>query len=177
MISKRASDGFPMQRLLLICAVIEKRLKLSMWNRDVYLNVVGGLRLTEPSSDCAVAASIVSSLTNTPIRSGTAFIGELGLGGELRGGKKIEQRIHEAVKAGFKRVIVPVAAGKSMSSNDKLRNIEVVPCHNLKEVVAAGLLTHNVEQLLSSQRRKRNFNTEQEPHDLEEDGQSGEDDA
>ena len=62
---RRTSDGFPLQRLLLLCAVIEKRLKLSLFGRDVYLNVVGGLRISEPSSDLAVAVSIVSSLTGS----------------------------------------------------------------------------------------------------------------
>lgn len=60
---KRAADGFPLQRLLLICAVIEKRLGFSLYTRDVYLNVVGGLRVFEPSADLAVAVTIVSSLT------------------------------------------------------------------------------------------------------------------
>jgi DNA repair protein RadA/Sms len=72
---RRTADGFPIQRLLLICAVIEKRLKLALWNRDVYLNVVGGLRVQEPSADLAVAATVISSLTATPIQAATAFIG------------------------------------------------------------------------------------------------------
>jgi DNA repair protein RadA/Sms len=158
-ISKRAADGFPMQRLLLICAVIEKRLRLSLWNRDVYLNVVGGLRLSEPSTDCAVAVAIISSLTNTAIRPGTAFIGELGLGGELRGAKKMEQRIAEAMKVGFRRVIIPANptsnVGEMRSKWSRIiQGIEVIPCHNLKEAIEAGLETNNVDDLISKQRRR-----------------------
>lgn len=73
--SRRAADGFPTQRLQLICAVIEKRLRLPLWNRDIFLNVVGGLKVNEPLADLAVAATIVSSLTNLPIKAATAFIG------------------------------------------------------------------------------------------------------
>lgn len=68
MSSKRASDGFPIQRLLLLLAVIEKRLRLTLWNRDVYLNIVGGLSINEPSADLAVAVAIVSSLLSIPAR-------------------------------------------------------------------------------------------------------------
>eukprot|EP01031_Cornospumella_fuschlensis_P020310 gene20310-24902_t len=105
--ARRAADGFPIQRLLLICAVIEKRLRLSLGSRDVYLNVVGGLRISEPTADLAVAMAIVSSLTSIAIQPATVFIGELGLGGELRGGKRVEQRVGEAAARGFRRIILP----------------------------------------------------------------------
>lgn len=76
--ARRAADGFPLQRLQLICAVIEKRLQLPLWNKDVYLNVVGGLRVSEPSADLAVAISVISSALEVPIRPQTAFVGEIG---------------------------------------------------------------------------------------------------
>jgi predicted ATP-dependent serine protease len=75
---RRAADGFPLQRLQLICAVIEKRLQLPLWNKDVYVNVVGGLRVSEPSADLAVAMSVISSALEEAIRPKTAFIGEIG---------------------------------------------------------------------------------------------------
>lgn len=75
---RRTADGFPLQRLQLICAVIEKRLQLPLWNKDVYVNVVGGLRVSEPSADLAVAMSVISSALEEPIRPMTAFIGEVG---------------------------------------------------------------------------------------------------
>ena len=78
---RRASDGFPIQRMLLLCAVIEKRLKLSLWSRDVYLNVVGGLRISEPAADLAVVVAVVSSLTGLRVQPGMAFVGEWGCEG------------------------------------------------------------------------------------------------
>lgn len=75
---RRAADGFPLQRLQLICAVIEKRLPLPLWNKDVYVNVVGGLRVSEPSADLAVAMSVISSALEEPIKPRTAFVGEIG---------------------------------------------------------------------------------------------------
>ena len=75
MAPRRAVDGFPIQRLLLIIAIIEKRLRLPLWNRDIYLNVVGGLKISEPLSDLAVAVTVISSLTNLKVQAFTTFIG------------------------------------------------------------------------------------------------------
>lgn len=104
---RRTADGFPLQRLLLICAVIEKRIKLPLFNRDVFLNVVGGLRVSEPSSDLAVAVSIISSMLGVSVLPAVAFIGEIGLSGEVRGGSKIDLRVVEARQMGFTTIIVP----------------------------------------------------------------------
>lgn len=180
--AKRTADGFPLQRMLLICAVIEKRLRLSMWSRDVYLNVVGGLRLQEPSADLAVAAAIVSSYLGVSIRPATAFIGEIGLGGELRGGKRIEQRISEAAKLGFRRIVIPrstgfqnqkkkgavskvssiagstgdpTAAPASSAAYSSTSNVEIVPCGSLWEALVAGLHHPDVGSLLNQQSRKK----------------------
>lgn len=120
---RRASDGFPMQRLQLICAVIEKRLKLSLWNRDVYLNVVGGLRVSEPASDLAVAVTITSSLVGMKIKAGICFIGEIGLSGEIRRIKGLEIRIAEAVKMGFTTIIIPDLGPKNPFKKKKFSNI------------------------------------------------------
>lgn len=179
--AKRTSDGFPIQRMLLICAVIEKRLKLSMWSRDVYLNVVGGLRLQEPSADLAVAVAIVSSYFGVPIKPATAFIGEIGLGGELRGGKRIEQRITEAIKLGFTTIIVPKNAGYNANKNRHVavkaqtstgvnsvevnkietgREVNTVNCENLYSALVAGLDHVDVPGLLAKKdRRKSRSNT------------------
>ena len=115
---RRATDGFPLQRLQLICAVLEKRLKLSLWNRDVYLNVAGGLKISEPGSDLSVAVTIVSSLVCMNIIPGIAFIGEIGLSGEIRSVKSIEIRISEAVKMGFTTIIIP----KTNKSKKSVKN-------------------------------------------------------
>ena len=112
-----------MQRLQLICAVIEKRLKLSLWNRDVYLNVVGGLRVSEPASDLAVAVTITSSLVGMKIKAGICFIGEIGLSGEIRRIKGLEIRIAEAVKMGFTTIIIPDLGPKNPFKKKIFSNI------------------------------------------------------
>lgn len=139
---RRASDGFPLQRLLLIMAVIEKRLRLKFWDKSVYLNVVGGLKVQEPSADLAVAAAVVSSATNTAVLPCTAFIGEVGLGGELRGGKNTDLRIAEAVRIGFRRIILPKSKRTNISSLQKKvapEGVQLFACETLKDALAIGL--------------------------------------
>jgi hypothetical protein len=139
---KRMSDGFPVQRLLLICAVIEKRLRLQLWNRDVYVNVAGGLRVSEPASDLAVAMTVISSLTERKIKAGTAFVGEVGLGGELRNAKGVEQRVKEAAKLGFSTILVPKASVRGLGGSEKLGlgpQTKIVGCADLSEAMNKAL--------------------------------------
>ncbi len=144
---RRTSDGFPIQRLLLIIAVIEKRLKLNLYNKDIYLNVVGGLRVTEPSADLVVAMIIISSLIGEKMNPGVAFIGEIGLSGELRGGKRLESRIQEALKMGFTKVIIPTSTSSNRDSNNNHhRNLKskVVYCAKLQDVIKEALNVDDV---------------------------------
>uniref|UniRef100_A0A7S3UQA7 RecA family profile 1 domain-containing protein n=1 Tax=Heterosigma akashiwo TaxID=2829 RepID=A0A7S3UQA7_HETAK len=104
---RRAFEGVGYQRGLLLLAVLERRVGLPMQGREVYVNVVGGLKLQETAADLSIIAAIVSSATTTPILGKTALVGEVGLGGELRIVPQIERRIVEAAKFGFERVIVP----------------------------------------------------------------------
>eukprot|EP00752_Nemacystus_decipiens_P018297 g16413.t1 len=104
---RRTSDGLPVPRLLLLLAVLQKRLGYDMGSREVYLNIVGGLRVQETAADLAVALAVVSSYTTVPVRSDTCFIGEIGLGGELRPVQQLSRRIQEAETFGFSRVVVP----------------------------------------------------------------------
>ena len=103
---RRTANGFDMNRLLLLTAVLSKRTGLHLGSQDVYVNVVGGMRLTEPALDLAAALAIASSLTDTPI-SDMAVIGEVGLGGEVRSVNQIRRRVTEAQKLGFERCMVP----------------------------------------------------------------------
>jgi DNA repair protein RadA/Sms len=103
---RRTANGMDMNRLVLLTAVLSKRAGLSLGTQDVYVNVVGGMRLSEPASDLAACLAIASSLSDTPI-SETAVIGEVGLGGEVRSVNQIRQRVNEAHKLGFERCIVP----------------------------------------------------------------------
>ena len=103
---QRVSTGFDSRRLALLLAVLEKRAGLSFGNLDVFLNVVGGVRMQEPAGDLAVAAALASSVYDRATPRDAAFIGELGLGGEIRPVSQVERRVAEATNMGMKRVFV-----------------------------------------------------------------------
>src|SRR5439155_6566481 len=105
---RRLATGVDPQRLALISAVLEKRLGVSLWDQDIYLNVVGGLQVEEPAADLAIVGAILSSLFGKPIGPSTVTFGEVGLGGEVRAAMFPETRLKEASVLGFKRGIIPV---------------------------------------------------------------------
>jgi len=104
---RRMATGVDHHRVSLIMAVLEKRVGLLLQNQDAYVNVAGGVRLNEPALDLGIAVSIASSFRDRPTNPYDVVIGEVGLTGEVRGVSRIEQRVQEAHKLGFKRVIVP----------------------------------------------------------------------
>lgn len=136
---QRISSGFDARRLSLLLAVLEKRLGLPMWSNDVFLNIAGGLRLTEPAVDLAVAVSIASSLRDIPADSTTVAIGEVGLAGELRAVPHLERRISEAQKLGFERIVIPKLSSESRIALGKNAGITVLPCATLHAALDAFL--------------------------------------
>jgi DNA repair protein RadA/Sms len=104
---RRMATGIDHNRVSLIMAVLEKRVGLLLQNQDAYLKVAGGVKLDEPAIDLAVAVSIASSFRNQASEPTDVLIGEVGLTGEIRRVSRIEQRVQEAAKLGFKRVIIP----------------------------------------------------------------------
>jgi len=128
---RRTSSGIAHGRLHLLLAILSKHAKVPTYDQDVFVNVVGGVQLSEPASDLAVAAAIASSYFDLPLLPSTAFAGEVGLGGELRGVAQIGRRVAEAAKLGFQRVIVPSASDVS------LEGIEVIKCEHLRDVFQA----------------------------------------
>ncbi len=106
---RRTPNGVDFNRLLLIAAVLTRRVGLHLGEQDVFVNVVGGLTVDEPAADLAVAAAIASSLRDAPVRADTVLIGEMGLSGELRMVGQMPARLREAAKLGFKSAIVPRA--------------------------------------------------------------------
>jgi DNA repair protein RadA/Sms len=104
---QRVANGFDRQRLALLLAVLERRAGFAFSQLDVFLNVVAGVRVTEPAADAAVAAALVSSVQDRPIPEADLFIGEVGLGGELRAVTQLERRLAEAARMGFQRAHVP----------------------------------------------------------------------
>jgi len=104
---RRTPNGVDMNRLLLLIAVLTKRVGVRLSDQDVFVNVVGGLRVGEPAADLSVAIAIASSFKNRPVAADLALIGEVGLSGELRAVGHLENRLKEAIKLGFKRCIIP----------------------------------------------------------------------
>lgn len=104
---QRVTTGFPSTRLSMLLTVLERRAGLDLSEADVFLNVIGGLTLTDPAADLAVAAALISVETDRPLPADLAFIGELGLGGEVRGVAQGERRLQEVDRAGLSSVAVP----------------------------------------------------------------------
>ncbi|MBW3660643.1 MAG: DNA repair protein RadA, partial [Gemmatimonadetes bacterium] len=107
---QRVANGFDARRLALLLAVLEKRAGLAIGSRDVFVNVVGGLTLSEPATDLGVVIALASSHTDRPVRPGTVVWGEVGLTGEVRPVRLAEARSKEAARLGFTRAVVPVGS-------------------------------------------------------------------
>ncbi|KAL9180494.1 hypothetical protein ACHAXT_010947 [Thalassiosira profunda] len=149
---RRIVYGVSNSRLLLILAVLQKRYGISFHRRDVYVNVVGGMRLGSGTgsgggSDLAVAVALVSSLLGIPVRTDTAFVGEVGLLGELRPVHSLEKRIGEARRMGFSRIVAPSSAsGKKKKKVDagpkevSVGGITQIMCDNVLDAVNCGLV-------------------------------------
>jgi len=111
---QRTSTGFDSKRLSMLLAVLEKRVGFRMGNQDVFLNIAGGLKIEDPAIDLAVCVALVSSFEDKIISADVCFAGEIGLGGEIRAVNRIEQRISEAEKLGFKHIFVSRLNAKSI---------------------------------------------------------------
>jgi len=107
---RRTANGIDMNRLLLIIAVLTKRVGIKMGDQDVFVNVIGGLQINEPAADLAVATAIASSFRNRPVAADVAIVGEVGLSGELRAVGHLETRLKESAKLGFKRCLLPASS-------------------------------------------------------------------
>lgn len=126
---RRAVVGWDSARLSMILAVLETRCGLTCGNRDVFLNVAGGLKISEPAADLAVAASLLSSLANTSLPNDAVFFGEVGLSGEIRPVSQQEARLKEASKLGFKSAFIPKST-KSLSMPD----LTLIPLAHIAEL-------------------------------------------
>jgi DNA repair protein RadA/Sms len=135
---RRTANGIEYNRLLLITAVLQKRVRLKLFDKDIFLNVIGGLQINEPAADCAVAVAIASSIKDQPVHADMAFMGEIGLSGELRMVSQIEARLKEAGKLGFKRCVVPRAAKKRLTNVPD--GLDVLGCRTLAEAVDVALI-------------------------------------
>ncbi len=135
---RRTANGIDYNRLLLLSAVLNRRANVRLQDKDIYVNVVGGLRVAEPAIDLALAVAIASSSLDRATHADMAFVGEVGLSGELRAVGQLNARLSEAAKLGFKRCIVPKSSGSKGPNFPK--TIEVIGSRTLREVLSKGLL-------------------------------------
>ncbi|MBD8070980.1 DNA repair protein RadA [Bacillus sp. PS06] len=133
---RRMATGIDQNRVSLLMAVLEKRVGLLLQNQDAYLKVAGGVKLDEPAIDLAVAISIASSFRDKPTGATDVFVGEVGLTGEVRRVSRIEQRVQEAAKLGFKRVIIPE---RNIGGWSVPKGIEIVGVSDVRQALKHAL--------------------------------------
>ncbi len=133
---RRTVSGVDYNRASLLLAVLEKRGGLRLQNQDIFINAAGGARITEPAADLAIAVAVASSLKDAPIPHKTVAIGEVGLGGEIRGVKEVEKRIKEVEKLGFLRCLIPQSSSGAIKS---AHTIELIPVSNITQALKSIL--------------------------------------
>ena len=127
---RRISTGLEYNKLILLMAVLEKKAGYLLQQQDVYVKVSGGVKIDDPAVDLGVVMAVASSFKDIAVNMNDCFIGEVGLTGEVRRVSRIEQRINEAKKHGFRRVIVPVG---NMKNADFPEGIEIIPVKDIRE--------------------------------------------
>jgi DNA repair protein RadA/Sms len=135
---RRTANGIDYNRLLLLAAVLARRVNLRLQDKDIFANVVGGLQIDEPAADLAVAIAIASSVKDRPVHADMAFMGEIGLSGELRAVSQLGTRLKEAAKLGFRRCVVPHMARKQAA--DLPEGVEIIGCRSLLDALEVALL-------------------------------------
>ncbi len=124
-------------RLLLITAVLTRRVGIRLSEEDVFVNVIGGLRIDEPAADLAIALAIASSVKDRPLPADMAMVGEIGLSGEIRAVSQLSARLNEAAKLGFRRVLIPKTARKGGEPIPP--GVEATPIRSLDEALDVAL--------------------------------------
>lgn len=135
---RRTANGVDYNRLLLLTAVLSRRVHISLNDKDVFVNVIGGLQIKEPAADLATAVATASTVRDKPVHADMAFVGEIGLSGELRAVSQLESRLKEADKLGFKRCVVPKSAVRRL--NETPEGMQVIGCRTLAEAIDVALL-------------------------------------
>ena len=137
---RRTANGVDFGRLLMISAVLSRRLGLRLGNQDIIVSAAGGIRVGEPAADLAIALAICSSFRDLAVDPEMVAVAEVGLGGELRAVPQLERRLAEAARLGFARALVPGTAAR------KVKNLEVVPVRTLREAAKIGLVGGKVRE-------------------------------
>jgi DNA repair protein RadA/Sms len=137
---RRAVVGWDGGRLAMVLAVLEARCGLVLAGKDIYLNVAGGLRVSEPAADLAVAGALVSAASDQPVPEDTVIFGEVGLSGEVRGVGQTEIRLKEAAKLGFSRALIPAHQSRQSASGKRrglaVEGLKVEEMAHLQDLVA-----------------------------------------
>jgi DNA repair protein RadA/Sms len=134
---RRTANGVDLNRLWLLVAVLSKRVGVRLFDQDVFVNVVGGLRVGEPAADLAIACAINSSFRDRPVAADVALIGEVGLSGELRAVSQLEPRLREAAKLGFRRCLVPQSRALKQV---KVPDLEILVARTLAQALEIALI-------------------------------------
>jgi DNA repair protein RadA/Sms len=127
---RRTALGVDFNRVVLMCAILERKAAVSLHNQDVFVNVAGGIRIDEPAADLALCCALAGSFRDQTVPLGTAAFGEVGLGGEVRAVPMAEMRLNEAAKMGFSRVVLPAANAERLGARFAL---ELLPVRHVKE--------------------------------------------
>jgi DNA repair protein RadA/Sms len=147
---RRTCTGVDYNKTLMILAVLEKRVGLSLGNKDVYVNAAGGVRIIEPAADLAIALAVASSLTDCSVDFGTVVLGEIGLAGEVRTVGQVEKRLKEASRLGFERAII---AGRSAAKLNRSMGIEMIGVDSVSTAIEVAF-----SQAKESTNRRANAN-------------------
>ena len=134
---RRVANGIDVNRLHMLIAVLEKRASLQLGQQDIFVNVAGGIRISEPAADLGLALSIASNLRDVPLPDGTVAVGELGLAGEVRRVSQLERRLQEAARHGLTRALIPAGARTGRPAG-----LEIVEVRTLAEAISAVLPKH-----------------------------------
>jgi DNA repair protein RadA/Sms len=135
---RRTPNGVDFNRLLLLVAVLQKRIGLKLSDQDVFVNVIGGLRIGEPAADLAIAVAIASSMRDLPVAPDLAVVGEVGLSGELRAVGQLGARLNEAAKLGFRRCLIPRGLRKPRVESQPA-GLEIMGARSLGEAIEVAL--------------------------------------
>jgi DNA repair protein RadA/Sms len=138
---RRTGNGVDLNRLLLLTAVLTKRVNINLSDQDIFVNVVGGMHVDEPAVDLAVAVAIASSFRNAPVCADLAVVGEVGLSGELRSVGQLARRLNEAGNLGFARALVPRSALKRRGGDALPSGIEAIGVRTVREALEVALVS------------------------------------
>jgi DNA repair protein RadA/Sms len=132
---RRQSLGVDPARVSLLAAVLEKKVRLKLYDRDIFVNVAGGAKITEPAADLAIVAALASSWLDKPLPPDLVVVGEVGLAGEVRGAGRLSERLKESARLGFKKAVAPAGEIESV----KIKGLAVVGVASVSELLANGL--------------------------------------